>query len=189
MTGFEPAGLCVPNAALYQAELHPVVPCVVIDGLEPPASGPPDQRSDQAELYPETAIGQTCVLAVGQQALVQPRFPAIRLAPAEGFEPPTFGSVDRRCFPLSYAGMAPLTGVEPASSWFVAKCSSPLSYRGMESRSHPRVRARPSGKPSPRCFIPNTSGPTVPPEGFEPPASSLSERCSNQIELQRHGRW
>lgn len=34
-------------------------------------------------------------------ALVEPMFHV----PTEGFEPPTSGSVDRRCYPLSYVGI------------------------------------------------------------------------------------
>ena len=34
----------------------------------------------------------------------------------EGFEPPTFGSVDRRSNPLSYKRVAWVAGLEPASS-------------------------------------------------------------------------
>ena len=85
------------------------------------------------------------------------------LAPIEGFEPPTFGSVDRRCYPLSYMGLVSTRGLEPPTSCSSDRGSDQLSYVDAEERGfEPRgrlttttalavLRLRPLGHSSRHC--------------------------------------
>ena len=174
----------ITRAGPYSRTIAPV------KGLEPPTSGSVDQRSVQLSY---TGIAR---LPTGYELPVPDKAPVFASGSCNGQSAVAVGQAETS---LIYR---PPAFCRRYTSWLLPQLTrarlrtpdrnrtctllvrsqvlSPLSYRGMESRSHPRVCARPSGKPSPRRFIPNTSGPTVLPEGFEPPASSLSERCSNR---------
>ena len=89
--------------------------------------------------------------------------------------------------PLSYIGVAPPEGFEPSTVRIEAVCSHPLSYGGIGVSGEIRT---PNLLGFTQALFHLSYRDLVPADGFEPPASPVSEERSNRAELCRQDlRW